>query len=219
MIGDVPDFVRRQLTVLPAGWFSDPVQMPAQGTMLQAVLSGFGTAWSAIYSLLADVRSLARITTANGPFLDLIAADFFGSSLTRRSAESDQSFNQRILQELFRPRGTRNALVQIATELTGRPPAIFEPAKPSDTGGYGVGGVGYGVGGAWGSLALPYASFITIQRPAGAGIAELAGYGGGGYSYYGNLDMVSSPVSDAMIFAAVGSVLPSGYVGWTRIVD
>lgn len=217
MIGDVADFVRRLLTVLPAGWFSDPVPPPGQGTILQSVLAGLGTAWSAMYGLLADVQLLARIRTAYGAFLDMIAVDFFGAMLARRPGESDQSFQQRILQELLRPRGTRNALILMITELTGNPPVIFEPAKPSDTGGYTVGGVGYGAGGGWGSLLLPYASFVTVTPPSGTGIALFAGYGTGGYSYYGDLDMITSPVSDAMIFAAVEAVLPSGYVAWTAI--
>jgi hypothetical protein len=219
MIGSVADIVRRLLTVLPGGWFSDPVPPPGQGTILQALLAGFAAAWSAMYGLLADVQLLARIRTACGAFLDLIAVDFFGDMLARRPGESDASFQQRILQELLRPRGTRSAVIAMITELTGNAPAIFEPGNPADTGGYTVGGVGYGAGGGWGSLRLPYASFITITPPAGMGIAEFAGYGTGGYSYYGDLDMVASPVTDAMIFAAIEAVLPSGYVAWTRLTS
>jgi hypothetical protein len=199
------------IAVLPRRWFSD------SATVLQCVLSGFGTAWSAIFSLIAAVQLLTRLKTAFGPFLDMASVDFFGSGLPRRPLESDAAFRLRIMQELLRPRGTRAAIILALTELTGKAPIIFEPARPADTGGYSTGGLGYSVAGGWGNLALHYACFVTAMRPAGSGIAYFAGYGTGGYSYYGDLAMVTTPVSDAEIYAEVADILPAGYVAWTRI--
>jgi hypothetical protein len=217
MIGSVADFIRRMLAVLPSGWLSDPTSPPQQATYLQALLAGFGTAWAAIYALITNVQSLARLATVTGPFLDMASVDFFGSGLPRRPLESDNAFRLRLQQELLRPRATRSALSLALTELTGNPPAIFEPARPADTGGYSTGGLGYSTAGGWGNLALRYASFVTVVRPAGGGIANFAGYGTGGLLYYGDLSMVTTAVTDADIFAAVTAILPAGYISWTRI--
>ena len=217
MIGDIADFVRRMLVVLPGRWFSDPALTPQTPTLLQALLSGFGVAWSAMYTLVLQVETLARLATVFGPFLDMASVDFFGSSLPRRPGEPDGPFRLRVQQEMLRPRATRSALSVVLTELTGQTPTIFEPVRPADTGGYRVGGVGYAVAGGWGNLGLRNNSFITVQRPIGVGIPLLAGYGTGGYSYYGGVLMVATPVPDPDIFAAIVGVLPAGHIAWVRI--
>jgi hypothetical protein len=217
MVGDVPDFVRRMLAVLPNGWFGGPATPPQQPTYLQALLAGFGTAWSAIYALITDLKLLARLATVYGPFLDMASVDFFGPSLPRRPQETDTEFRVRLQQALLRQRGTRSALVIALEELTGNTPSIFEPARPDDTGGYASGGVGYSAAGGWGNLDLPYQSFVMVERPSAGGIANFAGYGTGGYSYYGNLDMITIPVTDSDIFATVSAILPAGYIAWTSI--
>jgi len=219
MPGDVLDFVRRMLVVLPGRWFCDPALPTQTPTLLQALLSGFGTAWALVYMLITNVQLLARLATVYGPFLDMASADFFGNELPRRLLETDAQFRLRVQQELFRPRGTRAAIARTLTELTGTAPRIFEPARPADTGGYTTGGIGYCVAGGWGNLTLRYASFVVATRPLGSGIAQFAGYGTGGYLYYGDLSMVARPVSDTDIFASAAAVLPAGYMAWMRIQD
>ncbi|HTR17360.1 MAG TPA: hypothetical protein VMI52_10045 [Acetobacteraceae bacterium] len=214
MIGDNTDMVARLRAVLPARWFGD------ETPLLDAVLGGIGSAWSAVYALIAAVRGQARIGTASGQFLDMAAADFFPPTLlTRRNGETDDGFRPRIQRELLRERGTRAALVGVLSDLTGRAPVVFEPGRSGDAGGYGSGGAGYGVAGGYGSLALPYAVFVTAYRPHGGGIALLAGYGSGGVPAYGDAAMVQAPVSDAEIMAAVAGVLPAAVSGWVRISD
>jgi hypothetical protein len=211
--------------VLPRRWFVDPPPTDQPPSLLQALLSGFGSAWAAMYALVTRVELLSRIATATGVFLDIVSVDFFGSVLPRRPGEADDPFRLRIQQELFRPRTTRSSLDLVLNELTGRPPTIFEPVRPADTGGYGIvdigywvgGGVGYSVAGGWGNLALRHNSFVTVQRPLGVGIPDLAGYNTGGYSYYGDPFMVATPVTDANIFAAIVAVLPAGHIAWVRI--
>ena len=216
MIGDGDDMAARMRAVLPVGWFGDVAPV------LQGLLLGLGQGWSAIYDLIENIRLQSRIATASGGFLDLISTDFFGSFLPRRSTELDAPFEIRISQELLRPRATRAALVLALTELTGRAPAVFEPARTSDTGGYSAGGVAYGGtdtagAGGWGSLLLPYQVFVTAYRPVGGGIALLAGYGTGGLAGYGDLSMLTSAVSDADVAAAVTRVLPAATIAWMRI--
>lgn len=211
MTGDASDMARRLRTVLPQGWFGDDT--PVLDTLLQ----GLGAGLSAFYGLLEFVRAQTRIATAVGTFLDGVAADFFGAACVRWTTEPDSAFRVRIQQTLLRPRGTRSALATALTDLTGRAPAIFEPCRPADTGGYAVGGVGYGVAGGWGNLSLPYQVFVTAYRPTGTGIAALAGYGVGGIPVYGSLGMEAMPITDALIQAAIPALLPAGTTAWLRI--
>ena len=216
MIGDGPDMAARLKSVLPVGWFSD------SSPMLGGLLLGLGQGWSAVYGLIQFVQLQTRVATATGGFLDLISTDFFGAWLPRRSREQDQSFGKRIRQELLRPRATRSALQLALTELTGRAPVIFEPARTSDTGGYTAGGVAWGGAGVtgqggWGSLLLPYQIFVTAYRPAGGGIALLAGYGTGGLAAYGDLEMLTTLVSDSDIASAVTRILPAATIAWMRL--
>lgn len=211
MVGDTDDMARRLLAVLPTRWFGD------NSSLLRSVLTGVGTAWSAAYQLLQYVIQQARIETSSGLFLDLAAADFLGARLTRRPGESDVSLRLRIEQEMLRPRATRAALTLGLSELTGHTPQIFEPARPADTGGYSAGGVGFGVAGGWGSLELPFQSFVTAFRPSGGGISTIAGYGTGGPLAYGNLSQVQSPVSDEDIYATVSQLVPAACIAWVRI--
>lgn len=213
MVGDIQDMTARLRLVLPSRWFSDTAPLR------DAFLGALGTAWSAIYDLIVTVRAQTRLSTASGSFLDQAAADFFGSALLRRAAESDTSFFGRVEQELLRPRATRSALDLVLTELTGRSPVLFEPARPEDTGGYSTYGLGYCVAGAWGSLELPFQVFVTAYRPRGGGIAAFAGYGTAGTPAYGNLDIVSSEVSDSDIISATTGGLPVGTIAWLRISD
>ena len=211
MIGDISDFVGRLRDVLPRGWFS------GAAPVTDAILSALATAWQFVYGLTTTVTALTRIKTSFGLFLDAASSDFFGSSLQRRTGENDANFITRIQQELFRTRGTRLALVVALEELTGNKPQVFEPARPADTGGYAIGGVGYNTGGGYGNLELSHTCFVNAYRPRGKGIADLAGYSTGGAVVYGSLTWVSSPVSDPDIFAATTAVLPLGCTAWLNI--
>jgi hypothetical protein len=212
MTGDPSDIAARLRAILPNRWFGDNTPI------LDAVLLGIGTGWSAVYSLVQFVILQARILTATGDFLDLIANDFFGITLYRYLGEDDDDFLRRVRNELLRPRGTRSAMALCISELTGAQPLIFEPANPSDTGGYGIGGVGYCAAGGYGSLMLPYQFFMTVNRPPGGGIVNLAGYGTGGYIVYGSLAMEPPNITDAEIYDSVSGVLPTASVAWIRIL-
>lgn len=223
MTGDKADFVQRLKGVLPSRWFPD------SAPVLDGLLSGLASGWSWLYGLLDTVRQQARISTANGIFLDMIAADFLESRLVRRSAQTDADFRVVITRELVRERGTRAAVVSSVRDLTGCMPAIFEPARSSDTGGYGGCGItagtglAYGMAGGYGSLALPFQCFVTAYRPPGAGISNVGGWrsGAGGYGRgaieYASLSMIAGQVTDAEIFASIAAVLPANVVAWTRI--
>lgn len=216
--GDQQDFVNRIKAVLPSGWFRD------ETPVLDGVLNGIAWALALAYSLAAYTRLQTRISTATDGFLDLISADYFGGAMPRKPQESDTAFRNRILASLLRERGTRRGLIRALELLTGRTPWVFEPARPADTGGYGVGGVGYGMAGGYGSLALSDQAFVIAYRPVGQGIPNIAGYGSssGGYgagseAMYANPSLIQGAVTDADIYAAIDSVKLAGTTVWTQI--
>lgn len=224
--GDQQDMADRVRAVLPDGWFPD------DAPILSAVLAGCGNAWAWLYDMLAFVRLQARRLTASGAYLDMIAADFFGTFIRRRTSETDASLSARIGRELFREKGTRAGLIAALTDLTGRTPVVFEPAYPLDTGAYTTGGVGYGAGGGYGSLLLPFQFFLTAYRARGEGVASVAGWGNiaagvtgmpGGYGVgaieYANASMFTPPVTDTDIYNVINDVRPVATIAWTRIED
>jgi hypothetical protein len=223
--GDQADMLARLKAVMPAGWFPDATPI------LDGVLTGCASAWAWSYALLAFVRAPARRLTASGVFLDMIAADFFASFIKRRVNETDAALSARIGRELFRQKGTRAGLIAALTDLTGRTPAVFEPAYTLDTGGYGASGArGYGVAGGYGSLMLPFQVFLTACRPAGQGVANVAGYGdraagvtgmpggyGAGAAEYANPAMFAPTVADTDILNVINDVRPVATIAWTRL--
>ena len=216
--GDQDDIVERLKQLIPNGWFT-----VGASSIRDAVLVGIANSLAFIYSILAYLRLQSRITTATDGFLDLIAADYFGNTLYRALGQSDDSFRARIIASILRERGTRNSVVSILTQLTGRAPVILEPQRPLDTGVYGGPGLAYGLVGGYGSTVLPYQSFVTAFRPEGQGIPNVAGYGVSTGAYgtpsrleYASLSMIHG-VTDNDLYAAVNSVRPTGYTIWMAI--
>ncbi|WP_271024998.1 hypothetical protein [Rhizobium sp. RCAM05973] len=225
--GDDDDMIARGKAIVPAGWF------PSSSPILDGVLSGFANVASWIYGLIVYAKAQTRILTATDGWLDLIAFDFFGRRM-QRGSRTDASFRTAIIAELFRPRNTRQAIIDVLTGLTGNVPDIFEPARPQDTGGYAPGpagdgrgyGLAYNLAGGYGSLLMPYEILITAHRSPNGGIPNVIGYGGpaGGYSTpstfeYGNLDMIQGTVTDAAIYSAVDNVRAAAITAWVRIDD
>lgn len=216
--GDQNDIVSRLQQLIPNGWFANGL-VPVR----DALLKGFATSHAFAYSLLAYARQQTRIATATDGFLDVIAGDFFGSTLIRASGQSDASFRARITANLFRERVTRRGLIQVLTQITGRAPVVIEPQRPQDCGGYGAPNCGYGVAGFYGSVVSPMHVFVIAYRPVGLGVPSVAGYGtspggyGGGIIEYASLEMVQDAVTDADIYAAVDSVKPVTAIVWVSI--
>jgi hypothetical protein len=224
MIGDQHDMLSRLRSALPTRWFPD------EAPILNGLLSGLASAWSWVYDLLQYVKAQTRIGTATGIWLDMIAQDYFGARVARRTGQSDTEFRNRIRRELFRERGTREAIVSALQDLTGRTPRVFEPGRTTDTGRYhslngAGGGVAYCVAGGWGSLGLPFQCFISAYRPTGSGIAMVAGWRGPSGAYgegaieYASLAMVQDQITDSDIYTAIADVMPAATIGWTRITN
>jgi len=217
MIGDIDDMLGRLKAVLPSRWFGDTTPV------LDGLLTGLAAAWNGLYGLLQNAVAQARIATASGIFLDIASVDYFGAALPRTVGESDAAFSLRIRANLLAPRATRVALVTALTNLTGRNPAIFEPLNASDTGGYCTGTLGYGVAGGYGCTSLPFQLFVTGFRRNATPVSNAGGYGvgRGGYNtapmFYANLENASGAVTDADIYAAAASVLPTATIAWMNL--
>lgn len=215
--GDRDDQLARLKGLLPP-WFGDASRL------VDSVLSAFSTIQAFLYDAIQFTKLQTRIKTATGGWLDLIAADFFGSGAARSLGQSDTSFRSVIIANLLRERGTRRALSQVVTDITGAAPQIFEPERISDTGAYRAPNIGYGVAGRYGSMLLPFQTFVTAQRPIGSGIPLIAGYNipSGGYSTpsraaYASTSMILDVVTDADIMSAIDGVKPAGTIVWVRI--
>lgn len=214
--GDKSDVFNRLKSVIPK-WFGDT------SPILDAILQGFAYASSFIYSLYAYAKLQTRIKTATDGWLDIIAADFFGTRIVRGANQVDASFRANIITNLIRERATRNGIIKVLTDLTGRAPIIFEPLRPLDTAAYGI-ACGYGLAGAYGSTLMPYQALITAFRPAGTGIPFVAGYGSTPAGYgkpsradYASINQIQQSILDTDIYSAIDSCDPAAVISWTRI--
>ncbi|MBZ6386810.1 hypothetical protein [Pantoea piersonii] len=217
--GDLNDFYERLKALLPSGWFAD------NSPVMHGVLMAGARSLSWCYALYRYALTQTRLSSAADGWLDIAAYDFFGTGLQRRAGMSDDAFRNHIRINLFRERGTRQAVIDILQELTGNTPRVFEPQRPMDTGSYGGPALGYGMAGGYGSLLLPYQAFVVAFRPKGTGIPLIAGYATppSGYSVpsqgeYVSHEMVNGNVTDAQIYAAVAAVKMEGTIVWIKLL-
>ncbi len=183
-IGTQADMALRLRSTLPAGWF--PVSPPAPAAsvtpVLDGLLAGLGAAWSFCFGLLNITAAQTRIGTAFGIFLDMISIDFFGSQLSRRSGEADDGFRQRISTSLISRRGTRQDVSRAVAQVTSAAPAICEPMRGADCGGYGSlsrpdagGGLGYNTPGLhYGSGGLPFQCLLNVAGQVAFALGEVS---------------------------------------------
>jgi len=226
MLGDVTDITGRLKAVLPNRWFPDV------SPNLTGLLACIATPWAWLYSQIQYVIAQTRLSSASDRWLDLISFDFFGDDLLRENGESDAAYRSRIQWAMLESAATRPAVIGIMNHLTGFLPVIFEPSNANDTGAYGGGQSGpgqvgcnlsYGAAGGWGSLELPFQSFVTVQRPRIEGVSYVSGYGisTGGYGIgvvaYMDMAMLVGNVSDGDIAATLAASLPINTTAWLRL--
>ena len=218
MTGSQSAIAQRLRQLLPPSWF--PV---ANDPVLDPLLQGAAWALSSNAAQLAYAALQTRIKTATGEWLDLIANDFFGTTLYRWPNESDTQLRGRILANLFVLGPTRADMSNVLTLLTGRVPLIIEPWRVQDCGEWDGPYMGYDMAGHWGDL-LPYQCFIEAYRPIGTGIPYVAGWdqspSGWDVASQGewtDASMVEEAVSDQTILAAMVACRPVATRIWTRI--
>ncbi|MGK8887510.1 hypothetical protein [Burkholderia gladioli] len=215
--GDSTDILSRLKSYMPRGWFGDWAEAP----VVSAVLSGIAAVFATIYALVMFAWAQTRLQTSSGGWIDLWAADFFGGSLLRKAGETDASYIARIKLTLFQRRATRPAMDAVLTQLTGRHPVIFEPARPLDTGccGANTGPNSFCGVARMGSIAAPFTALITVYRPQVTGGSLGAAYANAptwsalsaptSHGYTGSLTQEVTQATDADIFAAVNATRPA----------
>lgn len=220
---DQQTILQRIKASLPASWFGEDTPI------LDSVLNAMAAGWVGLLTFLEYVTIQSRIGTACNGWLDLAAADYFGTRVQRRLQETDDSFRERIHTELLRDRCTRAAIYDTLLQLTGQPPTIFEPTNPQDTGCYSAvnatttGCFGYCLSGGWGNLSSPFQAFVTAYRPVIPGIAMINGWCGGiggfgiGLSSYASSTTNSSLAEDAEMYDAVARTAAVGSIIWMSI--
>lgn len=193
--GSVDDFASRLRSLLPVGWFPAAPQDLEEETapVLVAVLRGFSAVLAGIWTLLDECQQQTRLITMSGPFLDMLAADYFGpAGLTRRTSELDRDYRTRIVSSLVAQKNTRESVFNALLSITGVAPTILEPlnaadchalaslAAPAGGGGYGYGSAGLRYGSrhggqffvetALGHAADAHVIYQTIEKTAASGI-------------------------------------------------
>ncbi|MCE2574392.1 hypothetical protein [Komagataeibacter sp. FNDCR2] len=197
-------FARRIRALLPTGWFpaAPALGEDEQAPVLNAMVQGFGAMFAWVWSLLAMTSDQTRLASMSGAFMDMFAADFFGTMLGRNPGESDDAFRTRIEEALFPSVGTRPDVVNVITDEAGTPGRVIEPRNATDCKGLASltspatgGGYGYGAPGLrYGSRAAPFTLFA--QLPTG--------------------DM-NPPANQTL--SRIATVMPAGAVAWVQDVE
>lgn len=205
---DINDFSERQLALLPP-WFGDVAPL------LTGVLQGSAFCNSFIYSLQIYLRAQMRLQTMTDNSLDLFARDYFGNNLVRHFGEDDETYRLRISNSLLPPGATRQAMIQVLTELTGRVPIIWESGM--DSAFYNHMFLNHANGGS-GNAA--YQAWIIAYRPLTPNIAGVSYYGQTYFynnSFYSGL--ISTSVTDQDILDAIERTKCEGTLMHVTILD
>ncbi|WP_369523337.1 hypothetical protein [Komagataeibacter swingsii] len=197
-------FALRIRKLLPTGWFPAP---PATGEaeqapVLNALLQGYGSVFAWIWAMLAGTADQTRLATMSGAFLDMFAADFFGTLLTRNPGESDDAFRARIEEALFPSLGTRPDVVDVIADQVGSAGRVIEPRNAGDCKGLGSlvspatgGGYGYGVAALrYGSRGAPFQLFAQLPT--------------------GDTNLPATQTLDR-----IADVMPAGTIAWVQDVE
>ncbi|WEQ51591.1 hypothetical protein LV478_13845 [Komagataeibacter oboediens] len=197
-------FALRIRRLLPTGWFpSAPAAGEAeQAPVLNALLQGFGSVFVWIWAMLSGTADQTRLATMSGAFLDMFAADFFGTMLTRNPGESDDAFRARIEEALFPSLGTRPDVVNVIADEVGQAGRVIEPRNAADCKGIASmaspaigGGYGYGVAALrYGSRGAPFQLFA--QLPTGD---------------------TGQPATQTL--DRIADVMPAGTIAWVQDVE
>lgn len=197
-------FALRVRQLLPDGWFPAP---PAVGgeekaPVLNALLQGFGSVFAWVWNLLEWTNQQTRLSTMTGAFLEMFAADFFGTGLPRKRGESDDEYRKRIQEALFPSLGTRPDVENTIRYEVGQSGRVIEPRNAADCKGLGSaaspaigGGYGYGTPGLrYGSRMVPFQLFA--QLPTGD---------------------TAQPSTQTL--TRIAAVMPAGTIAWTQDVE
>lgn len=218
MIGDSLDIFSRLKVQIPKSWFDDELS-----PYIDSLLQGAAVNDAFIYSFITFAKAQTRIKTATGNYLDLIARDFFGSNLVRKTSENDDAFRVRILLALFQEKATRSGVSNAVKALTGSAPEIIEPFMPYDTGAYDVNGYGYDAAGYY-SENLNNQVFMKVKINYTNTANSVYGYDSGGAydmasnSAYLDQSKLFSGVTQQNVLDVINATKAQGIVVWVAFV-
>lgn len=205
---DIDQLTERQLALLPP-WFGDVYPI------LTASIQGSAYSNNFIYSLFKYLRAQMRLQTMTGDTLDIFAKDFFGNKLLRHFGELDDVYRKRISASLLRSGATRQAMIQVLTDLTGRVPVIFESGI--DSAFYNHSFYNHT---SYGTNDDAYQAWIIVYRPLSPILAGTSYYTNTGFynhSYYQTI--ISANVTDQDILDAIEQTKVKGTLIHTTILD
>lgn len=170
--------------------------------MLNALLQGVGSVFAWVWGLLTSTNEQTRLATMTGAFLDMFAADFFGTGMPRKQGESDDEYRRRIQEALFPSLSTRPDVENTIQYEVGQAGRVIEPRNATDCKGLGSlatpsigGGYGYGVPGLrYGSRVVPFQLFAQLPM--------------------GDTNMPS-----AQTLTRIAAVMPAGTIAWSQNVE
>lgn len=166
--GDNEDIFKRIRSTLPQSWF--PSSSENATPVLDGILTGLAWPWAMLYSLLEYTNNQTRLDTSSGNFIDLAASDYFGSTLPRLTNESDSSYINRIKQEFFVKRNTREAFEAVkAADTTIE--KITEPWSAVDCACYGRDQYD-SISLCYGSRTAPGTVFVEISKDASLSVVS-----------------------------------------------
>lgn len=215
--GSSLDIIGRVKRLIPNRWFL------YTAANRDAILGGISDLASWGYSFIYYARSQSRLATAYGIWLDIFSYDFLSSFVTR-SGLNDNIFRVFIRATILQERVTRAGMISGLTSLVQTVPRIFEPWNTFDTGAYGNGSMGYGIGqGGYGNMNLPAQTFIDITRILPSGVPSVDGYanpigswGAGAIEYMGSA-LVQIGITNAIIYRLINYTKPTGTIMWVRV--
>lgn len=124
--------IRQRIKMLMPNWFGQ--QYGNATPVLDAFLTGPGTALGFVYKMIAFVKKQTRLSTASGGWLDLFAQDFFGTDLLRNDDEDDDTYRARIKAALFSASNTKAALVAALALVSDATPIFTEWWRADESG-------------------------------------------------------------------------------------
>lgn len=197
--------------------YSAPWYSQNENTVLDAFLAGFANVAAFIYGCIMYAHLQTRPETSTDIFLDLYAEDFFGDLLLRCIDQSDADFLVRIQKMMLAPRGTKQAMIDRLTDLTGRVPVVYESF--TDAGYYNHAFYNHAFAGSSG----PYQAWITVYRPTPAVTNDSAYLNNTAYataeSYYGSGGAQNSCVTDFDILNTIEITKAAGTLMHVTILD
>jgi len=134
---DADAWAVRILDVFPEAWSNSASRNP--GGEIYALMKAVGEELDIFNKNLQYVLDASRISTATDEALDRVAQDYYGPTavakqeIIRAPGEDDDTFRARIKASLLLPLGTRAAIIELITRLTGQAPRVMEPWNLNDT--------------------------------------------------------------------------------------